>query len=290
MLDLYGKWGADSVSWEHFSPKIHLPISAFVPSALPRDMEWGPATHRTMGQFCHLETENACEKGKCKEIIEADLTWVRQQSTFSGGHLSHSPEREVRRGFMPPPNASMGCLHCPTTHQAPNASDQKGSAFLGAMESCHSETAQQVIYIYRSSKLEVFGDNCITFFFFQSVLPYRFFPQNNLKPLHQIQRWHNFFLLLYRITLEAVHMDQCNVQLSFRFKYSASSCSQVLLNPAKSTFFLVCFPSEDCVSVPFFDGEKQSIYCSSHTFLLPSVVNPSLKARISQKTKVIFSC
>ena len=131
-----------------------------------RDTQWGTATHKAMGRFWHLGTETTCEKGKRKETAGAALTCVRQQWAFSGGRLSHSPGMEVRKGLMPPPNASTGCLHCPATCRAPNTRDQKVSAFGGLWGLASKK--QQVIYICRSGKvgagLEVFGNRCVTFF------------------------------------------------------------------------------------------------------------------------------
>lgn len=135
MLHPYEEVGVWQGQLGALSPKIYLPASAFVPSALPRDMQWGIAIQKAMGQFWHLGTEPTCEKRKCKEMAGAALIRVRQQWAFSGGQLSHSPGKEVRKGLMPPPNMSMGCQHSPATRQAPNAREQKVTAFRGAMGS-----------------------------------------------------------------------------------------------------------------------------------------------------------
>lgn len=68
------------VSWEHFSHKSYFPAWIFVPSALTRNMHWGPATHKVMGRSWHQETETLCDS-------------LRQQWAFSGGHLSTAQER-----------------------------------------------------------------------------------------------------------------------------------------------------------------------------------------------------
>lgn len=42
------RWGFARVSWEHWSPRIYLSVSAFVPSVLPRDRELKPLWERKM--------------------------------------------------------------------------------------------------------------------------------------------------------------------------------------------------------------------------------------------------
>jgi len=108
------------------------------------------ATHKAMGQFWHLGTKTTCETGEQKEMVGAALTCVRQQWAFSGGHLSHGPGREARKGLVPPPNTSMECLHSPATGRAPHARGQKMTAFGELWDL--AVLKQQVICICRSGK------------------------------------------------------------------------------------------------------------------------------------------
>lgn len=155
------RWGFARVSWEHWSPRIYLSVSAFVPSVLPRDTQWGTATHKVMGQFCHLGTETTVRKENARRWLEQLWLVLGSSGLSQEGTCPTAQEGKWEKGLCHlPAHPWVAC-----TVQTP------GTRLLLGARGVWSVWKRS--FIYRTGKagagLEVLRNNCATFFLTCSI-------------------------------------------------------------------------------------------------------------------------